>query len=65
MTPCAGDLDDLQGVTVTEDFAAGSLSDALTASIRAGDDFSAAYRKFVEKRTPDAYLDAILGHDTP
>lgn len=61
MTPCAGDLGDLHGVTVTEDFAAGSLSAALTASIRAEDDFSAAYRKLVEQRTPDAYLDNILG----
>jgi len=63
MTPCAGDLDDLQGVTVTEDFAAGSLCEALAKSIRAGDDFSAVYRKLVEQRTPDAYLDAILGRD--
>ena len=64
MTPCAGDLDTLTGVTVTEDFSASSLSDALAEAIRSGEDCSATYRAVVEGRSVDRYLDAVLG-ETP
>lgn len=61
MTPCAGDLDTLTGVTVTEDFKAESLADALVQAIEAEEDQSAVYRKTVAGRDVDTYLDRVLG----
>lgn len=61
MTPCAGDLDTLTGVTVTEDFTAGSLADALVRAIETKEDQSAVYRKAVASRDVDSYLDRVLG----
>lgn len=61
MTPCAGDLDTLTGVTVTPDFSAESLAGALATAIDSGEDSSATYRAVVEERSVERYLDAVLG----
>jgi glycosyltransferase involved in cell wall biosynthesis len=61
MTPCAGDLDSLTGVSVTSDFSPDSLAGALADAIREGEDFSATYRAVVEGRSVERYLDAVLG----
>lgn len=61
MTPCAGDLDGLAGVTVTADFEPASLADALVQVIRSGVDRRDLYRSIVAGRGVDPYLDRLLG----
>lgn len=61
MTPCAGDLDTLTGVTVTADFTSESLADALVRAIETEENQSAVYRKTVASRDVDSYLDRVLG----
>lgn len=61
MTPCAGDLDMLEGVTVTADFEPAGLAEALVQAIRTGSDHRYHYRKIVAARTIDPYLDRLLG----
>lgn len=63
MTPCAGDLDALTGVTVTRGFTATELASALFDAIESGENHSEAYRALVAERSVERYLDAILGED--
>lgn len=61
MTPCAGDLDTLKGVTVTPDFEPATLAEALVRVIQAGADHRALYRETVASRCLDPCLDRLLG----
>jgi hypothetical protein len=62
-TPCAGDLEKLSGVTVTQSFAAAALADALATSHEEGEDRSSEYEEVVSKRSTSAYLHALLDTD--
>jgi glycosyltransferase involved in cell wall biosynthesis len=59
MTPCAGDLDQLPGVTVTRTFEEQEIADALRAALD-GEDRSVVYKAFAATRSVAAYLDAVL-----
>lgn len=59
-TPCAGDLDTLDGLTVTTGFAVEDLAATLGEVITSGEDRSKTFRKAVERRSVDLYLDAVL-----
>lgn len=61
MTPCAGDLDTLKGVTVTPDFEPATLAEALVRVIQTGADHRALYRATVAGRGLDPCLDRLLG----
>lgn len=59
-TPCAGDLVGLSGVTVTRDFSASSLSEALTEAIRGQADERRNYASVLQARTPQAVLSQVI-----
>lgn len=61
MTPCAGDLDSLPGVTTTTDFSAEALAAALAEAVVAHEDRRTVYRAAASERSVDKYLDEILG----
>ena len=61
LTPCAGDLDTLWGVTVTRTHAAAELAAALQASLRSDEDVSALHRTTLESRSADRFVDQLLG----
>jgi glycosyltransferase involved in cell wall biosynthesis len=61
MTPCAGDLDTLKGVTVTADFEPAGVAEALVQAIQSGADHRHLYRSTVAGRGIDPYLDRLLG----
>ena len=61
LTPCAGDLDTLRGVTVTRTHAAAELAAALQASLRSDKDVSALHRMTLESRSADRFVDQLLG----
>jgi glycosyltransferase involved in cell wall biosynthesis len=61
VTPCAGDLHDLPGVTVTRSFEPAEIADALGTAIEMGEDRSAEYRSAAASRSVSSYLDAVLG----
>jgi glycosyltransferase involved in cell wall biosynthesis len=58
MTQCAGDLDQLPGVTVTRTFEKQEIADALRAAL--DEDCSDVYTAFAATRSVAAYLDAVL-----
>ena len=60
VTPCAGDLEQLPGVTVTPTIDEQDIADALREMVESGNDCSAAYRRFAATRSMSAYLDAVL-----
>lgn len=60
VTPCAGDLDKLPGVTVTLSFAAAELAEALGRAIRDEEDWSGTYRTTAATRSMRSYLDCLL-----
>ena len=60
VTPCAGDLDLLPGVTVTRTFEAQEIADALRRAIDSSENCSKTYRSFAATRSVSAYLDAVL-----
>ena len=59
VTPCAGDLDQLPGVTVTHAFGEQEIAEALKAAVD-GENCSEVYRDFAATRSVSAYLDAVL-----
>jgi glycosyltransferase involved in cell wall biosynthesis len=59
VTPCAGDLDQLPGITVTDGFAEQEIADALKVAVE-GENCSELYRQFAATRSVSAYLDAVL-----
>jgi glycosyltransferase involved in cell wall biosynthesis len=59
MTPCAGDLDQLPGVTVTRTFEEQEIAQALRTAVE-GENCSEVYRGFAATRSVAAYLDAVL-----
>jgi glycosyltransferase involved in cell wall biosynthesis len=59
MTPCAGDLDQLPGVTVTRTFEEQEIAQSLRAAVE-GENCSELYRRFASTRSVAAYLDAVL-----
>jgi glycosyltransferase involved in cell wall biosynthesis len=61
VTPCAGDLHDLSGVTVTRTFEPAEIAHALVAAIEMNEDQSAEYRSAAASRSISDYLDAVLG----
>lgn len=61
MTPCAGDLDTLPGVTVTRSFAVGDIADALRETLQSGDDRGERYRSSAASRSTAAFVDQLLG----
>lgn len=60
MTPCAGDLEQLTGVTVTRTFETAEIATALRSAIESGQDCGTTYRKVAAARSVSAYLDALL-----
>ena len=64
VTPCAGDLDKLTGVTVTRTHIAEELADALREAIRTGEDCSEIYRAVAASRSASAYVDRLIGTRT-
>jgi glycosyltransferase involved in cell wall biosynthesis len=60
MTPCAGDLDQLTGVTVTRTFETTEIAKALRSAIESEQDCGTTYRKVAAARSVSAYLDALL-----
>jgi glycosyltransferase involved in cell wall biosynthesis len=61
ITPCAGDLDQLTGVTVTQGFDVEEISEALRAALRSGEDCRDIYRRVAASRSVAAYVDEMLG----
>jgi glycosyltransferase involved in cell wall biosynthesis len=61
VTPCAGDLHDLPGVTATRTFQPAEIADALGAAIEMREDQSAEYRSAAASRSVRGYLDSVLG----
>jgi glycosyltransferase involved in cell wall biosynthesis len=61
MTPCAGDLDSLAGVTITRSFDIPDIADALRAAIGSDADHGDLYRHAVASRSISAYLDQLVG----
>lgn len=59
-TPCAGGLDQLAGVAITESFDAESIAVTLNAALESGEDCGQIYRDVVQSRSVNAYLDQIL-----
>lgn len=64
VTPCAGDLDTLAGVTITPTLAVGDIADALGQALRSAADRSGFYRPALEARSTAAFLDQLLGKCT-
>jgi glycosyltransferase involved in cell wall biosynthesis len=60
VTPCAGGLGELPGVTVTQTLEEGEIAQALRAAVEQAQDFSEDYRGFAATRSVSAYLDAVL-----
>lgn len=60
VTPCAGDLDQLPGVTVTAGFAADEIGEALRRPIADGEDCGETYRAAAAARSVPTYLDCLL-----
>lgn len=60
-TPCAGDLDQLSGVTVTRSFDEHEIAAALRDAIERGENCGATYRRVAAARLLSVYLDAVLG----
>jgi glycosyltransferase involved in cell wall biosynthesis len=60
LTPCAGDLDTLAGVLVTETDDAPELAEALRRTMRSGADLSALYRTTLESRSVPRFVDRLL-----
>lgn len=63
-TPCTGDLHLLPGIEVAGEFGAAELASALMRVIEAGDRFS-LYGKTLTLRSPRAFVDRLLGGDSP
>lgn len=61
ITPCAGDLDSLTGVTVTRTHAVTEIAAELRNAMHSGEDRSALYRSVAATRSIGAYLDRVLG----
>lgn len=59
-TPCAGDLDQLPGVAITDGFGADAIAAALGAVLRTEEDCRSTYRKYAASRSVPAYVDALL-----
>lgn len=59
-TPCAGDLDQLPGVTVTRTFDEQEIARALRTAVEAGENCAESYKSFAATRSVSAYLDAVL-----
>jgi glycosyltransferase involved in cell wall biosynthesis len=60
VTPCAGDLDLLSGVTITPDFQVDSVAEALEQAIASDEDRREDYRRIVASRSVDAFVDDML-----
>jgi hypothetical protein len=60
-TPCAGDLDTLNGVDVVEDHAAEAIGAALAQAASAGLDHSALYGPVLARRSPERFVGLMLG----
>jgi hypothetical protein len=60
MTPCAGDIDELTGVTVTKSFSSSELAESLISAIAANEDFSSEYYRVARGRSVTSFLDKIL-----
>jgi glycosyltransferase involved in cell wall biosynthesis len=60
-TPCSGDLDTLDGVTVTRTHDIEEIARALAAALDSGEDCSGVYRGVVRSRSVASYLDRVLG----
>jgi glycosyltransferase involved in cell wall biosynthesis len=61
ITPCAGDLDQLSGVAVTNTHDVNEIAAALRSAVDSGEDRSEDYRRTVGARAVGAYLDRVIG----
>lgn len=61
VTPCAGDLDQLTGVTVTRSFDPVEIGAQLAAAVEAHEDQRHSYQAVVGSRSVEGYLDVVLG----
>lgn len=62
-TPCAGDLDSLGGVEVVQDHTAEALGRALAQAATAASDRTTLYAAALADRTPQQFVDRLLGID--
>jgi glycosyltransferase involved in cell wall biosynthesis len=60
VTPCAGDLGQLPGVTVTRTFEKREIAGALRMAVEGAENCSQIYRDFAAGRSVSTYLDAVL-----
>ena len=60
MTPCAGDLNNLTGISVVNGFDADLLAKEMISSIKEGEDRSRDYFNMVNSRSIDRYVDNII-----
>jgi glycosyltransferase involved in cell wall biosynthesis len=61
MTPCAGDLDRLHGVTITRTHDVQDVADSLKAAVTSDEVHSDEYRAIARSRSVASYLDEVLG----
>ena len=61
LTPCAGDLDTLAGVTVTKTHAAADLAAALRTALGSEEDVGALHRATLDSRSAKRFVDRLLG----
>ncbi|HZC37281.1 MAG TPA: glycosyltransferase, partial [Sphingomicrobium sp.] len=59
-TPCAGDLDQLPGITVTHTFGEQEIARALRTAREDGENCAEVYKRFAATRSVSTYLDAVL-----
>ena len=60
MTPCAGDLDQLHGVTITRTHDVQDVADPLKAAVTSDEVHSDQYRAVARSRSVASYLDEVL-----
>ena len=61
VTPCAGDLDLLEGVDVVQEATAQALGTALAEAVAADEKVGDRWKTQLKARTPSKVLGAILG----
>jgi glycosyltransferase involved in cell wall biosynthesis len=61
MTPCAGDIEALEGVTITSSHEVKDIASALREALESGEDRSGTYRRAVSTRSTAAFVDQVVG----
>jgi glycosyltransferase involved in cell wall biosynthesis len=60
MTPCAGDIDTLEGVTITGSHEVSEIAAALREALESREDRSAIYRRAISTRSTAAFVDQLV-----